>query len=76
MNPGVHDLYCMGAAYSFFAAAAFLPTALPFFFTAFLRADFTFRLRIASMRNVWQPKSCLIFGARPRISEILYGNGA
>jgi hypothetical protein len=35
------------APYGFFAAAAFLATALPFFFTAFLRADFDFRVRIA-----------------------------
>jgi hypothetical protein len=30
-----------------FAAAVFLATALPFFFTAFLAADFNFRVRIA-----------------------------
>jgi hypothetical protein len=30
-----------------FAAAAFLATALPFFFTAFLAADFNFRVRMA-----------------------------
>jgi hypothetical protein len=30
-----------------FAAAAFLATALPFFLTAFLAADFNFRVRIA-----------------------------
>jgi hypothetical protein len=36
-----------GAAGAFFAAAAFLATALPFVFVAFLAADFNFRPRIA-----------------------------
>jgi hypothetical protein len=36
-----------GAAGVFFAAAAFLATALPFVFVAFLAADFNFRPRIA-----------------------------
>ena len=35
------------AAVCFFAATAFLATALPFFFAAFLLADFRFRVRIA-----------------------------
>ena len=36
-----------GAAATFLAAAAFLATALPFVFVAFLAADFNFRPRIA-----------------------------